>query len=260
MSTRSLFAACATVVLCVAAIQTAEAYPVTARGGTTTVTGVYRPLDLDLRLVDGTDALYYDSGTGDFRFSATFSGTYTAVGYSASGSAGNWQLVFGNYGSPSFVNDVATNTGPGPGTITLSALNAANPVGRLQYIGSGDFSSLGSHAEDTPVANDYFDFYQTSGVDFLKVTCRDGITNCSDYDVDLLPGLAMLGPYIQPVGSGSYVLEEARANDNCGSSPKYLPCGGIQMRASSIPEPASLALVGLALSGLAWVRRRQSRG
>ncbi|MEO7940624.1 MAG: hypothetical protein ABIR55_18530, partial [Burkholderiaceae bacterium] len=195
---RSLIAACAAIVLFAVAVPTAEAYPITARVGTTTVTGIYRPLDLNLTLQDGTDALYYNSVNGDFRFSAIYSGTYTGVGYIASGSAGNWQLVFGNYSVPTFpsyANDVANNNTTD--TITLSATAASGAVGRLTYLGGGGY---GVPVNDTPVLNDYFEFYQTLGGAFLKVTCNDLIADCNDFDVDLLPGLQMLGPYAQSFG------------------------------------------------------------
>ena len=251
MFLRSFFSACAAVVLCAATFQTAEAYPVTARGGTTTVTGVYNPLDLNLTLVDGTNALSYNSGTGAFSFNATFSGTYdgAGAGYAApvSGQAGNWQLLFGTAGYPS-----VTASNSGGDTITLNKSVASGVVGTLTFLGTGTFNYTGLPLADTPMVGDYFNIYAAAG-DFLQVTCKDGIATCNAFDVTLLQSLTQLGPYI-----GLNVIDTSRVNVACGTAPNYSSCGGVQLSASA-PEPASLALVGLALAGMALVRRRQRR-
>jgi hypothetical protein len=240
--------------------QAAVAYPVTARSGTTTVTGVYRPLELNLNLVDGTNAVYYDSGLQQFSFTATFGGTYTGVGYAGGGSAGTWQLVFGNFGPLGVANDTVSNDGT---NITLAATNEFNSVGRLTYIGGGDYDSSGfaaAHPEDTPLVGDYFQIYVPEAGDFLQVTCQNGVGDCDVFDVILLQDLAQIGPFLQNAATYDGFPDPTRNNLDCVfQNGTMFPCGSVQLRASSVPEPGSLALVGLALGGLALMRRRQYR-
>lgn len=246
MFIRNLFTACIAVVLFAMAVETAQAYPITARRGTTTVTGVYRPLDLQLTLVNGTNALTYTSPSGPFSFTATFSGTYTGVGYVASGAAGNWQLDFGT----AFPNDTVTQAG---NVISLSATLASAAVGRLTYIGGGDFLSLVAHPEDTPLSGDYFEFFAAAPGVFLQVTCQDGVGTCNEFDVTM-DELKLIGPYDLYDNPST-----TRVNADCGVFPNYVACGSANMSASSIPEPGSLALLGLALGGLALAGRRQRK-
>lgn len=243
MFIRSFIAGCAAVVLFAAVVETAEAYPVTARRGTTTVTGVYRPLDLQLTLVNGTDALKYTDPAGPFSFSATFGGTYS--GYGLSDAAGTWQIDLGTAFTGVTVSDDNANT------ISLSVAASANAVGRLTYVSGGSYGLV--PADDTPHTGDYFEFFaDTPGV-FLEVNCRDGVDLCNSFELTL-DELKLFGPY-----DTDNELDTSRLNAACGTaSSGYRACGTVNVSASA-PEPASLALVGLALGSLALVRRRQRK-
>ncbi|MFO1190895.1 MAG: hypothetical protein U1F00_01850 [Rhodoferax sp.] len=170
------------------------AYPTTARSGTTTVTGVYRPLDLNLSLVDGTGSLDYCYACYGFGsqtllyYSATYRGTYS--GYSQTGDSGDWHLTLGFWGDNSLFTDDGT-------TIKLTLGSTAFSVGSLTYQGGGNYA--GVPYADTPQAFDTFDLYPTLGGAsdaLLDVTCADGTAVCTNFVMRLLQNITLQGPYV----------------------------------------------------------------
>ena len=98
MRHKALLSAFAGLFLSAVLVHTAAAiaFPATATASRTTVTGVYNPLNLDLELSNGVDALNYSSVTGSppfLSFQADYTGTFTGVGYPASGTAGTWRVL-----------------------------------------------------------------------------------------------------------------------------------------------------------------------
>ena len=269
MIQRAFYSAFAAVLLSATLIQTAAAgYPITARSGTSTVTGTYRPLNLNLNLVDGTGALDYDGSPGPVAdylyFTALFSGSFTGDGYDVSGNTGTWRIDLADWYDTGVGSTGDGTTEYSNNEIIMSADQAGRVVGYLTFWDATDFEVLNGTlpAYDTPLVGDRFELRATAAGEVLRVVLDD-IVDPNSFGLTLSQNLAkVVGPYVDTCNDDCYELDDGtlddrpvnRVNENGG----VMTLTASSVTASSVPEPATLALLGLGLAGLGLSRRTRA--
>ena len=118
---------------------------------------------------------------------------------------------------------------------------------------------------DTPLIGDIFDLYDTTGEDFLRVSCAPSTASCDNFTFDFLKPVEHEGPYQAAIVDlvPRRVLQISRVNEACltgNPDDPAKPCGDVELTATNIPEPASVLLVGIGKTFLDDYYTRMSAG
>ncbi len=288
MFVQRIFAAIAALLVSAMLMETANAFPYAARTGTTTVTGTFRPLELNLNLVEsatppGTISplysdLYYGGGEGEPYLSlyALFTGTYKTTGASSpggvaiTGDAGYWAYSLSIVDSIAAAAETGLSIINGGSSFEVMASGAGKLFGTLEYLGGGAFTIADGASGNVPYVdtpqtndcsvrcNDYFKYYTTEEAPALSITLTDfvedeGGGSYSNFELSFTQDIQHLGPFGSP-------LDLSRTNTACftggvatfdanNNVNNAIPCGSVTFSASST-STAVPEPASLALVGL----------
>jgi len=208
-------------------------------------------------------AAIYSSDSESVSVDADYDGVFTAPSASAVTIAPHpaWQTTPVSPGDPAAWISYA-NTGVGAGA-TLAPFNpgcsAATPeqckvLMRVTETFTADVAaqlSLRTWADDTVAI--YLDDVQVVAPNFTQDTCADGSPGCEADEFALID---------QQVAAGTHVLRFDVYQVGQSTNPPENPFGLLYTGTieAPVPEPLSIALVGIGLIGLGFASRRRQRG
>jgi hypothetical protein len=130
-------------------------------------------------------------------------------------------------------------TGASGGWDQMNALIINAPGWGFNQVPFSDFTATGDQANNGGMPNFYFGWY--SGVVSQTVTV--------DY--------SSLLPLITATPSSGWI-ELIFTCGNGGGAPNYLDFNNVVLSGGEVPEPSTLALIGLGAAGMFWLRRKNS--
>jgi hypothetical protein len=109
----------------------------------------------------------------------------------------------------------------------------------FQQVPWSDFTATGDQAANGAMPN----FYFWNGIGFQSQTVTVNYSS-------ILPDITAT--------PGNGYIEIIFATNNGGGAPNYLDFNNVELSTAPVPEPSTLALIGLGVAGMFWMRRKNS--